>query len=105
MRPSTPDLPKTYSINVTCYNCDHDGVALLKYGEPVPESILCPNCGCKTARNKYRSVLPCSSPSIKWDWSSTIPYSPYPIILTPASEPTKWHITCEDKPPQLDEGL
>ena len=61
-------MPDTYSIPVYCDNCDKAAIAEVRYGTPVPPKILCPNCGCLTARKNPQKF------SEKRDWLETYPW-------------------------------
>jgi len=48
----------TYTLHVTCDNCDFYGEVTLPKGTAAGHSIECPNCGCKTARKPSKTVQP-----------------------------------------------
>lgn len=50
-------MAETYTINVSCSNCDRTSPAQLAKGVPVPEVVECPNCGCQTAKKATPPLL------------------------------------------------
>lgn len=67
----------TYSVNVVCSNCDHQGIVNIPKGMVIPDKITCPNCGCETARKDtspchphilpFKPVKPCLPRPWTWD--------------------------------------
>lgn len=49
---------KTYTVPAHCSNCDHDFDAALPFGQPVPQQIECPRCGCRAAERRRPTTKP-----------------------------------------------
>lgn len=65
-------MKKTYTVNVTCDNCEQHGVVALEKGTPVPGKMTCPNCGCETARKVIKLDVSLKKP---WGYDYLPPHT------------------------------
>ena len=71
------DVTSTYQIPIQCSNCNYNGTADIVKGELVPSAILCPNCGCETAKKREPPILPIIKPAKPWYPYHTRPWIPW----------------------------
>jgi hypothetical protein len=76
-------MSETYSVNCKCSNCDHVGPVELAKGTPCDGPMMCPNCGCKSARK--HAPEPYVPAVIPWRRE---PVDIRPIWITPQPVPS-----------------
>jgi len=96
-------MSNTYSINITCSNCDYAGSVDIPKGTPVSSSIKCPNCECDTARKnpekvpltyRHPKIIP-MSPDI-WSVKTNRNEWDIPYISDPERPKPTVTLSCED---------
>lgn len=85
--------PTMYAVHGRCENCDFVGEANVAFGQPVPEKMVCPNCGCVAfVKLPELPELP-KPPKVEHDppwrkkWSVDVPWNERILVDLPHGYP------------------